>query len=281
MLNRLRKAVGLRGAVHDGGPGDSSAAAEDLTTDQRYGVEALEPRLLLSADPFTGEVVRLAADALEAHETPPALVLEAPEAAPADEAPAEPDGAEDDRIAWPESWSDPSDASVGTAAREAVVVTVDPSSGPIELFAFVHALALAAETGPAAIVALMKGFGLETSHLDDDRTVVPEPAGGPPASSEGGRHAEPRTASEEPGRERDGLMATTAAASPERSAASGSAAFESDAPIATTAPAADAPALEDGTAPPRRRLRDPRGPRDAGGRDRRRADLRSAALRRA
>ncbi|SFS22515.1 LEPR-XLL domain-containing protein, partial [Yoonia litorea] len=113
---------------------DTDPTEHELHREESFKVEALEPRILLSADPLTGELARLVEDSgrYDPAAEVAALVqqLDAIEAAPEAAPEAEDAGlTADDEIVWPEEWLDgEGEADTSDALVDATEVAIPAAS---------------------------------------------------------------------------------------------------------------------------------------------------------
>ena len=88
-------------------PHDDDLHDAPLTREEKFVMEALEPRILLSADPFTGEFSRIADDALNGDPTENAAIVAVLETVSETAASASDKALEldDPAVSWPSDWT--------------------------------------------------------------------------------------------------------------------------------------------------------------------------------
>jgi hypothetical protein len=154
----------------------------EIHREESFKVEALEPRILLSADPLTGELVRLAE---EAGRYDPAFevasVVQQIEAIALTETPVEQTQEADDDIAWPADWlAEDGDANADVDALEVAVPAMaeaeDVAAADTQITAITLALMDAGSAADTAPV-LPLGFAPLSEAADKGYDAQSPPAG--------------------------------------------------------------------------------------------------------
>ena len=187
LLTRMssgRDAGGLSGEISR--PFDTDSLDPQLAREQSYRVEALEPRILLSADPMLGELARIADDAY--HFDPQidmqAVIQQVDELYDQDENAADfgpefdvPDGKVG--IDWPEGWvgSEAGDGGVALWLLPADIASGGDKTGGLDLYAVLRQILVDVHSD----LPNGRAYGVITILLKQNEFAIPYATGPPPA----------------------------------------------------------------------------------------------------